>query len=197
MEAQQVTDKILADANAEAEQIKQQAKEKSASEQATFDEQLQEYKEQSRVLAQKAGEDKKSHLLAAARMDIAKQQLAEKAAILDEVFSQSHSELLKLSDEDYKKLCNKLMLDAVETGDEEVIVDENDTRIDQEFIKSINRELGPGFKGNLRLSNQKRSIGGGFLLRRGKITTNVSFDVLLSLARNNLEIELANDLFGN
>ncbi len=196
MEAQQVTDKILADANAEADHIKQQAKDKGAAEQATFDEQLQEYKEQSRVLAQKAGEDKKSHLLAAARMDIAKQQLAEKAAILDEVFNQSHSEMLKLSDEDYKKLCNKLMLAAVETGDEEVIVDENDKRIDQDFIKSINRELGPGFKGNLRLSNQKRPIEGGFLLRRGKITTNVSFDVLLSQARNNLEIELANDLFG-
>ena len=197
MEAQQVTDKILADANAEAEKIKTQAQDKQAGVQAEFEEQLRQYKEQSVVLAKKAGEDKKSHLLAAARMDIAKQQLAEKATILDEVFSQSHSELLKLSDDDYKKLCNKLMLAAVETGDEEVIVDEKETRIDQEFIKSINRELGPGFKGNLRLSNQKRSIGRGFLLRRGKITTNVSFGVLLSQARNNLEIELANDLFGN
>jgi V/A-type H+-transporting ATPase subunit E len=197
MEAQQVTDKILADANAEAEKINQQAKDKAAGEQAEFDEQLRQYKQQSGVLAQKAGEDKKSHLLAAARMDIAKQQLAEKAVILDEVFSRSHSELLKFSEEDYKKLCKKLMLAAVETGDEEVVVDENEKRIDQEFVKSINRELGPGFKGNLRLSNEKRPIEGGFLLRRGKITTNVSFDVLLSQARTNLEIELANDLFGN
>ncbi|MHC4216704.1 MAG: V-type ATP synthase subunit E [Planctomycetota bacterium] len=197
MEAQQVTDKILADANAEADQIKNQAQDKHASEQSQFDEQLRQYKEQSGVLAQKAGEDKKSHLLAAARMDIAKQQLAEKAAILDEVFNQAHSQLLKLSDDDYKKLCTKMMLAAVETGDEEVIVDQNDKRIDQEFIKSINRELGPGFKGNLRLANENKAIEGGFLLRRGKITTNVSFGVLLNQARNNLEIELANDLFGN
>ena len=43
MEAQQVTDKILADANAEAQKIKQQAKEKAAAEQETFDQQMRQY----------------------------------------------------------------------------------------------------------------------------------------------------------
>jgi V/A-type H+-transporting ATPase subunit E len=197
MEAQQVTDKILADANAEAEGIKQKARDKEAAEQAAFDEKLREFKQQSQALAAKAAEDKKSHLLAATRMEIAKRQLAEKAAILDEVFSQARNHLKGLSDDQYKKLCTKLMLAAVETGDEEVIVDENDARIDQEFVRDINRQLGPGFKGNLTLSSRKRPSGGGFLLERGKITTNVSFDVLLSQARTALEIELANDLFGN
>jgi vacuolar-type H+-ATPase subunit E/Vma4 len=91
----------------------------------------------------------------------------------------------------------KLMLDAVETGDEEVIVDKNEKRIDQEFIKHINRELGSGFKGNLRLANEKQNLGAGFILRRGKIKTNVSLDVLLERARKELEIELAKELFEN
>ena len=46
------------------------------------------------------------------------------------------------------------MKQAVETGDEEVIVGKNEKRIDQDFIKKVNRELGAGFKGNLRLSDQ-------------------------------------------
>jgi V/A-type H+-transporting ATPase subunit E len=87
------------------------------------------------------------------------------------------------------------MLDAVETGDEEAIVDKNEWRINLDFVKNVNRELGPGYKGNLRLADEKKDLGGGFILRRGKIKNNVSFEVLLNQARKQLEIELAKDLF--
>jgi len=197
MEADQVTEKILADANAEAEKVKKEAEEKQADEKAQFDQQLKEYHTQTDALAQKAAQDRKLHLLAAARMDIAKDLLAEKRKILDKVFDQARTQLLKLPDDDYRKLCSKLMHAAVETGDEEVIIDKNEKRIDMSFIKKINRELGPGFKGNLRLSDEKDSLGGGFILKRGKIKNNVSLEVLLALARKDLEIELAKDLFAS
>jgi vacuolar-type H+-ATPase subunit E/Vma4 len=196
MEAGQVVEKILADARAEAKKIKRQADEKEAAEQAKLTEQLDRYKEQTDVLAKKAGEDEKSHILAAARMDIAMQLLAEKRKILDEVFVQARKQLRKLPDDQYRRLCTKLMLEAVETGDEEVVVDTRESRIDQEFIKEINRKLGPGYKGNLRMSVEKQDIGAGFILKRGKIKTNVSVDVLLDQARKELEIELARELFG-
>jgi V/A-type H+-transporting ATPase subunit E len=196
MEAEQVVEKILADAKAEAEKIKSEAQEKENAEQAKLDEQLSDYKKQTDIIAQKAGEDKKAHLLAAARMDIAKDYLAEKRKILDEVFAQARQKLQNLPDGEYCKLMTKLMLKAVETGDEEVIVDNNEKRIDQKFIKNINRELGPGYKGNLRLSGEKQNLGGGFILKRGKIKNNVSLEVLLNQARKELEIELAKKLFG-
>ena len=195
MEAEQVVEKILADAKAEAEKIKKQARDKEAAEQAKLGEQLDQYNKQTEVLAQKAGEDEKSHILAAARMDIAKQLLAEKRKMLDEVFEQARRQLQNLPDEQYHKLITKLMLEVVETGDEEIIIDKNEKRIDEKFIKQINRELGPGYKGNLRLSEEKQDLGGGFLLRRSKIKTNVSIDVLLDQARKELEIELAKELF--
>jgi hypothetical protein len=91
----------------------------------------------------------------------------------------------------------KLILEAVETGDEEVIVDKSETRIDQKFIKQINRRLGPGYKGNLRLSDETDNLGAGFILRRGRIKHNVSIEVLLTQARKDLEIELAKELFGD
>jgi hypothetical protein len=47
------------------------------------------------------------------------------------------------------------------------------------------------------LSDQKQDIGAGFILKRGKIKTNVSIQVLLEQARKELEIELAKELFGN
>ena len=197
MEAQQVVEKILADARGEAEKTTNEAKQKQNAEQAEFDAQLDKFREQTETLSKKAGEDKQAHILAAARMDIAKEYLAEKRTILDEAFAQAQQQLQNLSDEDYQTLCSKLILKAVETGDEEVIVDNNETRIDQNFIKQINRQLGPGYKGNLRLSDERQNLGGGFILKRGKIKNNISFEVLLNQARKELEIELAKQLFEN
>jgi vacuolar-type H+-ATPase subunit E/Vma4 len=47
------------------------------------------------------------------------------------------------------------------------------------------------------LADEKQDLGAGFILRRGKIKTNVSLDVLLERARKELEIELAKELFEN
>jgi V/A-type H+-transporting ATPase subunit E len=195
MEAQQVVEKILADAKAEAERIKKAAAEKEAAEQANQAAELKEYKKQTKALAQKAGEDRKLHLLAGARMEAAKEFLAEKRKILEEVFSKAQEKFEKLSDEEYRKVMKKLMLEAVETGDEEVIVGKGEKRIDQDFIKQVNSEPGRGCKGELRLSAEREDLGGGFILRRGKIKTNVSTEVLLAQARKELEIELAKELF--
>jgi len=195
MEAEQVTEKILADAKAEVDKIKSEAEKIQAQEKAKLNEELAEYKKQTEVLAQKAAKDKYAHLLATARMDLAKQFLTEKRKILDDLFWQARQKLINLPDKDYRTFMTKLMLDTVETGDEEVIIDNKEKRIDHEFIKQLNRRLGPGFKGNLKLSSEKANIGGGFILKRGKIKNNLSFEVLLARARRELEIELSKLLF--
>ena len=197
MEAEQVVEKILADARAEADKIKKQADDKEAVEQDKLSEQLDEYKKQTQILAQQAGKDEKSHILAAARMNIAKEYLAEKRKILDEVFEQARQQLQNLPDEEYHALIKKLLLDAVETGDEEVVVDTNEGRISKELIKEINQQLSSDRKSSLKLSDQRQNLGAGFILTRGKIKTNVSIEVLLDQARKELEIQLAKELFEN
>ncbi len=197
MEAGQVIEKILSDAKAEAKKIAKQAYDKAVAEQARLNEQLEEYKGQTEILANKAGEDEKSHILAAARMDFAKQLLADKRKILDEVFEQARRQLYELPDDQYQRLCMKLMLEAVETGDEEVVIDTNERRIGQDLINQVNQQLSSQGKGNLKLSDERRDLGVGFVLRRGKIKTNVSLNVLLEQARKELEIDLAKELFQN
>lgn len=130
-------------------------------------------------------------------MDIAKKYLAQKRELLQEVFDKAKEQIIAMPEEQYCQLMKKLAKAAVETGDEEVIVDKNEKRINHEFIKQLNRELGPGFHGNLRLSEQKQPIGGGFILQRGKIRNNVSLAVLLEDAKKEMEIELAKELFTN
>ncbi len=195
MEAEPVIQKILADAKAEAEKIKKSAEEKESAEQAKLEKQLAEFRRETVVLAQKAAKDRKLHILSQARMNNARQFLAEKRKLLDKVFIEARRQLQSLPDEQYNKLMTRLMLAAVQTGDEEVVVGKNERRVDHNFIKQLNRELGPGYKGNLRLANDKDDFEAGFILRRGKIKTNVSIDVLLSQARKELEIQLAKELF--
>ena len=195
MEAEQVIEKILADAKVEADKIKKQAGQKQADEQTKFDEQLQEHKKHTKSLAEKMANEKKLHLLAAARMNIAKERLTEKNKILDEVFDKAHQQLQSLPDDKYRELISNLMLEAVETGEEEVIIDREEKRIDAALLEQVNSKIGSERKGNLKLSEEKIPLGGGFVLRRGKVKTNVSFSVLLSRARKELEIDLAKDLF--
>ena len=77
-----------------------------------------------------------------------------------------------------------------------MIVGKAERRIDDGFIKQVNRSLGAGFKGNLRLSDQRADIKGGFILARGKVRMNAGVEVLVERLRESLETELAARLFG-
>lgn len=197
MEANQVIDKILSDAKAETDKIKAKADEELAQVQAKYDQELASYKQETERLCEEKGEEKRSHMLAAARMEIAKDMLWQKRAILDEVFEEAKGQMHKLGEDEYREIMTKLMTEAVETGDEEVIVDKDEKVINQAFIKQINRQLGAGYKGNLRIADETADIGGGFILKRGRIKTNASFDVMLDQSRKELETRLSEVLFGS
>lgn len=195
MNAQQVVEKILSQARAEAESIVSEARQKAAAQQAQLDAELAEFDNKTDELANAAGEDKLQRMLAGARMSQGKKVLAAKVAIMDEVFAKAKDALGRLPDDQYLSLMMELMKKAVETGDEEIIVGKNEKRIDQNFIKDVNRQLGTGFKGNLRLSSERADISGGFILSRGKVRINAGSDVLIARLRETMQIELIDELF--
>lgn len=195
MSAEQVVEKILAQARAEAQSITDEAKAKAEAQQKQTDAELADFEQQTRAQAQAAADDKLRRMLAGARMAHARQVLTVKAELLNEVFDKALQKLNQLPDEQYLALMKKLMTRAIETGDEEVIVGKDEKRINEDFIKKVNRDLGTGFKGNLRLSSQRANISGGFLLSRGRVQVNVSSEVLISQAREVMEMELADELF--
>ena len=195
MNAEQVVDKILSEANAEAEKIKAAAGEKIAAAEAELKSQLADYEKQTEVLAAQAAEDKKARMLATANMEIKKEFLAAKVSLLGEVFGKVRERIKGLCDSEYENLITSLMSKAVQSGDEQVMVGAGEKRINHALIKQINRKLGPGYKGNLQLAQDHADIDGGFILKRGKIQVNVSVEVLLAAARDKFEIELVDELF--
>jgi V/A-type H+-transporting ATPase subunit E len=193
MDAENVVEKIMADARQEAEKIKSQAADKFKAEWAESSSRLEEYRQQTDAIARKAGADAKAQVLSSARMELAKEKLAGKAKMLDEVFAKAEQRLKTMPDEQYRLLMTKLMAESAQTGDEEVIIDVNEKRIDQSLIDQVNSRK----QSNLKLSGQRETIGGGFILKKGKIKNNCSLKVLLSRAGNELEMELAKQLFGD
>lgn len=195
MNAEQVVEKILSQARAEADGILNEAGSKAAAQMAQLETELAEFDKKTDELSNAAGEDKLQRMLAGARMSQSKKVLAAKVAILDEVFAKAKDALSRLPDDQYLSLMAELMKKAVETGDEEIIVGKNEKRIDQNFIKDVNRQLGTGFKGNLRLSSERADISGGFILARGKVRINAGSDVLIERLRETMQIELIDELF--
>jgi len=193
MEADQVITKILSDARAQAEAIRKQAEEREAAETAKLKADLARFEQETQALVEKAAAEERSQRLAVARMETAKEYVTTKASLLDDVFRQVQPRLRELPDGEYRELMARLMVAAVETGDEKVIAGRDEARIDAQLVADVNARLKD--KGRLTLAAEKHNLGGGFLLQRGKVRTNVCLDVLVEQARKDLEIEVAKDLF--
>jgi V/A-type H+/Na+-transporting ATPase subunit E len=195
MNAEEVVKKICADANAKADLIRADAKNKADAENATLEAKLADYRTETDRLAKEAATEKVSRMLAHARMELRKEILTAKQAILSEVFEKAKSNLVSCGDDEYRKLMEKLLIKAVETGNETVIVGKDEKLINDNFIKLVNRNLGTGFKGNLLLNKKPANICGGFILRRENVQINVSIDVLVDQVCEELGPEIAAELF--
>jgi V/A-type H+-transporting ATPase subunit E len=195
MNAEQVVDKILSQAQAEADQILTATKNAADKEKKHLDKELQEYAHATQKAAEIAGADKLARMLAAARMQNSRQLLATKGQILDELFAKVKDRIEKLPDNDYLELMKKLLHKTVQTGQEEVIVGKNETRINPAFLTKLNTELLWQAKGGLKLSPARENIGGGFILSSGKVRVNASTDVIVSQLRGMMDMEFAAQLF--
>jgi V/A-type H+-transporting ATPase subunit E len=195
MNAEQVVEKILSQARAEADQLMSSADETARKENQRLEKEMEALRQETSKLAEAAGQDKLSRMLAAARMQNAKDLLAAKGQILDELFARVKQRVEQMPDNEYLELMKRFLQKAVRTGQEEVIVGKNETRINPAFINKLNAELHWQAKGGLQLSPTREDIGGGFILSSGKVRINASTDVLVGQLRDKMEMELAAELF--
>lgn len=169
------SDKIIQEANERANQVKAQA--------------LEESKKQAGV--------HKQRLISTASLDLRKDILTEKQRAIDSAFQEAMDNLLKMRDDEYQKIIVKMILPNVLTGNEEIILSERDkTRLGKVFLDKINNELSKtGKKGRLTIAKDSYNILGGFVLRRGNVELNNSFESLFNSIREDIESEVSKVLF--
>jgi V/A-type H+-transporting ATPase subunit E len=194
MDANQVLEKILAQAQAEAEKIKAQADEEIKTLNSVGEEKLSKYRQETERLARIAGEEKKATVLAAARIAIAKELTGTKRKLLNAAIEKAGQKIKSLNDGEYLSIMEDLILRLVKTGNEELVIDRNENRINENFIRSINKKLAA--KGRLRIAADRADIDAGFILRQNRTQVNAGLDVTLKVAASRLESKLAEQLFG-
>lgn len=132
-----------------------------------------------------------------ANLEARKEMLAVKQKLIEEAFKKALNGLYSFSAEEYRSVIKKMLISAVVSGEEEVIVSVADKeKLTPEFIAKVNEELKKnGKKGNLMLFSEERGIRGGFILREGRKETNLSFDSLIEEKRDELEDNLISIIF--
>jgi len=140
---------------------------------------------------------KKSKILTEANLKAKKTILSEKQNIIEDVFNNVLENVLNLNDKDYLNFIKKLILDNVEKGNETIYIGNSDkNRISKDFIEDINNELKINReKGKLKLSPVYLSIKGGVIIGSGNIQKNVTLELLLKKVREESEMQISKILF--
>jgi V/A-type H+-transporting ATPase subunit E len=190
--------RIISDAEADARKIIGEGQGQAA---AIKDEADKKVREIAADFAAKAESQAKEYIrrqISLRELEERKAVLAEKGDLIDKVFDRALEELRERDRKGAYSLTRRLLLDAIETGDEEVIFSPEDKRgIGGSFIEGLNAELRKaGKRGQVKVSEETRPISGGFVLRRGRAEINAAFDTLLTMLRYDIETEVAGILFG-
>jgi V/A-type H+-transporting ATPase subunit E len=192
-----ITDKIIGDAQTEADRIIRQAEAEIAETKKEVQVEVEVIEAQATKQAVLQAEEEKERLISTAEMGLKQEFLREKQTLLDETFQRARDRVLTMRLEQYKELMGGLLIAAAGSGDEEVVVAESDKdRITAELLEKVNQKLRTGGKkGKLRLSAENRDIPGGFVLRKGRKEINCSLQTIFATARMELESEVAAILF--
>ena len=166
-DAQKEADEILAKAKAQAEALTSRADRECAEIQAGFDD---------RFGAERPEIMKRREIVA--NIDVSKMMLSAKRELIEDVY---RGALEKMN----------LLDGAVSTKDEQVVVGEDEKYIDGAWLDSYN--AGHGTK--LAFADERAEISGGFILRRGRISVNCSWEMLLKVSQEKQESDVVKRLF--
>jgi V/A-type H+-transporting ATPase subunit E len=184
-DTQSEADSILSLARAEAEAVREKGRRQA--------------EELRAGMIQKAEERAKEHaarIETLAGLELRKEALKEKKDLIGEVFKTAMDKIRNLPPEEYLAFLRPIILDAVESGKEELLPSSvHRNMFTSDFLNSLNEELGPQ-KGHLRLSEERGDFSGGVVLLDGKKETNLTLNSLLESQRDKLEPLVANILFG-
>ena len=189
-----VSEKILADAKTEAQRIQAEADQQAREILTQADQEAGRRQVALDDDIQKATEAHRLQLLARARVQARLAELGVRQEMMQAVFDAATKQVAEMPAEAYRDLVKKWLVEAVEVGDERVVIGTDETRIDASLIDAANRELGE--RGHLALADQRRGIAGGVILARERTEVNASLEVMLQQVRRELETELARVLFG-
>lgn len=177
-----IIDKIIADANTKASEILTQARLETDNKLKEAQQEAQKLTDLQMEKAKIEAEKAKAKELSSADMIAKKRILSTKQKLIEEALSQAKQKLIT---ENNETIILKMLKDAKVNNSMEVILSPTDS---DKFKKAIEAE---GYK----VSNETRDILGGFILKDGDIEYNYSFEAIIEVDKEELELVAAQILF--
>lgn len=198
MSVSKIVEKIIGEATEEGQRIEEEARKRVEEIRKRATEEVQRIEAEAEERAQVEAREQRRRFISATQLELRKELLAERQHLIHQAFDLALQRLLELDGEEYHRAIKGLLLRAAEDGDEEVVVAHRDReKFTPQFLAEVNAELSAmGKRGNLRLCPENRDLVGGFVLKKGRREVNSSFSALLSSMREQLELEVAQLLFG-
>ncbi len=188
MGKQEILDRIISDAEAEAEEVisaaRQEASRIIAEANARAESDMKELCAAVEAKAKSICEGK----AATARLDGAKILLGEKRKVIDEAYSRALNRLSAMSMEDCLAFTRKLLEKYAEEGDEMIFADGFPCAEEVSKLKIVKDK-------KLKITFGKTDISGGFVLCGKTSDKDLSFAAILDADRAEHEAEIAAELF--
>ena len=191
MSLAQITEKIRSDAQREADEILAKARAKAELTAQRAEEEIDSIKSGfiRRFEVERPEIFRRREIVA--NLDVKRMMLQSSRDLIQDVYDLSLEKMRMMDRDDQVKLCETLLKKAIKTKDEELEVSGEEKYLDQAWLDGFNRENGT----NIVFSEKKPDIAGGFILTRGRISTNCSWDMLIQIAQEKQESDVVKRLF--
>lgn len=177
-----LTQKILNDAENEAKAIIEEAKIKN---EGIVSSRVKEANERAKRIIERATEEAKmakERVISNSELQVRDEKLKSKQLIMDRVFLLAKEKLNNLNEEDYIKFLQSSFKNLNLKGTETVIVTEKM----RDRVKSL------GLFTNI---SDTETVNSGFIIKDGKILINYTFDSLVDFIREEIESDIARGIF--
>ncbi|MBQ9922401.1 MAG: hypothetical protein IJO52_09445 [Clostridia bacterium] len=192
-----LTDKIIADANAYAAAMAEDAAKQADEIISSYRQKAQAILDSEAEKAEKAANEAISRNLSSQKLNERNAVLSVKAQILDDVFKKASGHLLALGKDEYTQLLLGFFKDSACKGNLALCLNEKDLKaVGNDFYAVAKEYFEKEFPGcTLTLSEVPVKIDGGFILKNGDIEYNCSVSGYLSALREKHQNEIYKILF--
>jgi vacuolar-type H+-ATPase subunit E/Vma4 len=184
MSVEGIIDRIFADAEQEAKKIHDEASEQARSIEDENNREADDYFARRKAWFDEKYRKEKERAVLNKRLEHRKNVLASRQGWMDRAFEEAYTRLVDQPIENYRELMKKLIMSATTNREELVIFGKKGEPSD---LKSIITELNKEKEGKFSLSDKRGEFLWGFVLKKGKIETNMSIESLFKYKRNDLE----------
>ena len=184
MSVEGIIDRIMSDAKGEVDNILGEAKQQGKAIQEENELAAQEHFDRQRELLDEKYRKEKERAILNRRLEERKSILQTRQTWMDRAFDEARSRLVDQPVEEYQTLMKQLIATVSSAKDEEV---QFGTKGDDKELKSVIADLNRETGGSFSITKERGNFSWGFILRKGKVETNMSIESLFKYKRNDLE----------